>query len=81
VRHGEGLRAACARLEHSEPLPSPLSPQYAEARNMQQVAWLIARCALERRESRGAHFRTDFPEKSPAFAKHSVVTGDQVSFR
>jgi L-aspartate oxidase len=48
---------------------------------MQQVAWLIARCALARQESRGAHFRTDFPAKSPLFLKHSIVSGDEVSFR
>jgi L-aspartate oxidase len=81
VRHGEGLRAAGARLERSEAPPSPLGPHYAEARNMQQVAWLIARCALARQESRGAHFRADFPAKSAAFAKHSVVKGDEISFR
>jgi L-aspartate oxidase len=80
VRQGDGLRAACARLEHAQPPPSPLGPHYAEARNMQQVAWLIARCALARQESRGAHYRADFPAKSPALAKHSVVKGDEISF-
>jgi L-aspartate oxidase len=81
VRYGDGLVAACARLERAEAPPSPLGPHYAEARSMQQVAWLIARCALARQESRGAHFRTDFPAKSAAFAKHSVVKGDEISFR
>jgi L-aspartate oxidase len=38
------------------------------------VALLIARCALARQESRGAHFRTDFPAKRPEFQKHSVST-------
>jgi L-aspartate oxidase len=37
------------------------------------VALLIARCALAREESRGAHFRTDFPEKRAEFARHSRV--------
>ena len=33
-----------------------------ERRSIRQVLLLIARCALARRESRGAHFREDFPE-------------------
>jgi aspartate oxidase len=41
---------------------------------MQQVALLIARCAAARLESRGAHYRTDFPAKSPEFLKHTVAS-------
>ncbi|HXJ60505.1 MAG TPA: fumarate reductase/succinate dehydrogenase flavoprotein subunit [Verrucomicrobiae bacterium] len=37
------------------------------------VSQCIARAALERKESRGAHFRDDFPDKDPAFAKVSVM--------
>jgi L-aspartate oxidase len=33
----------------------------------------IARCALERKESRGAHLRADFPERDPALDGHHVV--------
>jgi L-aspartate oxidase len=40
------------------------------------VPLLIARCALAREESRGAHFRSDFPVKRAEFEKHSVVRKD-----
>jgi len=69
VRDGAGLREAGRLLE---PLPGP------EA----LVALLIARCALAREESRGAHYRSDFPEKRPEFQKHSIVQKDTgIGFR
>jgi len=37
------------------------------------VSEAVARSALERRESRGAHFRDDLPKPDPAFAKVNVV--------
>jgi L-aspartate oxidase len=53
-----------------------------ELRNMHAVALLIARCALAREESRGAHYRLDLPEPRPVFEKHSIVAkGNEVSFR
>jgi succinate dehydrogenase / fumarate reductase, flavoprotein subunit len=38
------------------------------------VSEAVARSALERKESRGGHFRDDFPEKDSAYAKFNVVT-------
>ena len=34
---------------------------------------VIARCALERRESRGGHFRDDYPERSNDFNRHTLA--------
>jgi L-aspartate oxidase len=42
------------------------------------VARLVATCALLRRESRGAHLRTDFPTTNPALdGFHAVVHDEQ----
>jgi L-aspartate oxidase len=76
VRDGQGLTEACELLARGA------APEGSEARNMREVALLIARCALAREESRGAHFRTDYPEKRAEFAKHSVVKKDaEIVFR
>jgi succinate dehydrogenase / fumarate reductase flavoprotein subunit len=41
------------------------------------VSEAITRAALERKESRGAHFREDYPEKDPAAAKFNLVIARQ----
>jgi L-aspartate oxidase len=46
---------------------------------MHEVAGLIARCALWREESRGAHYRTDFPEKREEFQRASVISRSGIS--
>jgi aspartate oxidase len=83
VRNGEGLKAACDTLgaQVSKPVSNPILAMY-ELRNIHTVALLIARCALAREESRGAHFRTDFPNSRAEFKKHSLVSrGNEVIYR
>jgi len=41
--------------------------------NLLTVSEAITRAALERKESRGAQFRDDFPDKDAAFGKVNVV--------
>jgi succinate dehydrogenase / fumarate reductase flavoprotein subunit len=41
--------------------------------NLLAVSEAIARAAIERKESRGGHFRDDYPDKDPAFGKFNIV--------
>jgi L-aspartate oxidase len=83
VRSGESLRHAITDLEKmTSELPAASSRRACEAHNLRDVALLIARSALAREESRGAHYRTDFPAHNDArFKTHSVVKGSTVAFR
>ncbi len=45
-----------------------------ETRNIADVIQAMVRCALFREESRGAHFRSDFPERDdPRFRGHTLL--------
>jgi L-aspartate oxidase len=82
VRSAAGLTEVLEWLERRAFKPGKLSPKVCEARNIHQVLTLIARCALAREESRGAHYRADYPDKRPEFEKHSAVRkGCPVEFR
>ncbi|HEX7238666.1 MAG TPA: FAD-binding protein, partial [Longimicrobiaceae bacterium] len=41
--------------------------------NLLTVSEAVTRCALERRESRGGHFRDDHPDKDPAYGTFNLV--------
>ncbi|MDQ3798013.1 MAG: L-aspartate oxidase [Acidobacteriota bacterium] len=50
------------------------------SRNFVTLAMLVATAALWREESRGGHFRTDFPERSEKWRVHSIQkTGASIS--
>ncbi len=44
-----------------------------ELSNLLTVSEAITRAALRRKESRGAQFREDYPEKDESFSKHNIV--------
>src|SRR5690606_35269005 len=70
VRNDRRLLRASRRIdllwEETEALysQSVLSPQLCELRNMITTAYLIIKGASLRKESRGLHYNTDYPEKS-----------------
>jgi succinate dehydrogenase / fumarate reductase flavoprotein subunit len=42
--------------------------------NLLTVSEAITQSAIERRESRGGHFREDYPDKDAAFATFNIIT-------
>jgi L-aspartate oxidase len=73
IRSGEGLSEAVDILATWQDLISqPIDRPSYELNNMVLNARLMAEAALLRQESRGAHFRTDFPEPSTDWQKHIV---------
>jgi len=66
-RSADGLRQALARLA-----PLAANPTHPAA-DAALVGLLIAHAALARQESRGAHFRTDFPTPAPAAPRRAPV--------
>jgi L-aspartate oxidase len=76
VRDEQGLGEALRELEELQGEirwveTAPLGE--LEAANMCQAAWLIARSALQREESRGAHHRVDFPTPRPEWRRHILL--------
>ena len=68
-------------LATDSPMPTPRKCCWKKARNIHLAGLLVARSALAREESRGAHYRTDFPSHNDVkFLKHSIVKGDSIRF-
>jgi L-aspartate oxidase len=73
IRSGKSLEEAAGILGTWEGLLSQSSdrPSY-ELNNLVLCARLVTEAALLRKESRGAHFRTDFPQTSPEWQRHII---------
>jgi L-aspartate oxidase len=79
IRSGDGLIEAAnilATWEHS--LPQPTDYISYELSSLMLCGRLMAEAALLRKESRGAHFRTDFPQTLPEWQKHIVFRNKDV---
>jgi len=55
-------------------LPQPVDRPSYELNNLVLTGRLVIEAALIREESRGAHFRSDFPKASPEWQRHIVFT-------
>ena len=79
-RAGAGLRRLIAFLDTQRPeaVFRPADRGAAEDANLLDVARAMAASALFREESRGAHFRTDFPKTDDArFRGHTLLEGGE----
>ena len=69
LRDRESLQRAISEFEQIEQASLSTS-----SRNFVTLALLVARAALWREESRGGHYRSDFPDQREDFRVHSIQT-------
>jgi len=75
IRDRDGLMAAANTLATwQRMLPEPTDRPTYELHNLVLTGRLVAEAASIREESRGAHFRSDFPQSSPKWKRHIVCT-------
>jgi L-aspartate oxidase len=60
-------------------VPRGFSRRSVEARSLYTVACVIVASAMAREESRGAHYRNDFPQHD-AIARHSIMEKGRLTF-
>lgn len=82
VRMRPNMQKAVTALQEMAPkLAHPNTRRAYEAANLHTAALLVARSALAREESRGAHYRIDYPDHDDRkFLKHSIVQGEKIRF-
>jgi L-aspartate oxidase len=75
IRDKESLTEAANTLAAwQKSLPQPGDRPSYELSNLVLCGRLVTEAALLREESRGAHFRSDFPQSLPQWQRHTVFT-------
>ena len=92
LRSGDGLETAFSQLSTFDRQLRDLSDRYAphdpssadtvvrwnETRNLLLIARLVTLAALQRQESRGAHYRDDHPISTLEWQRHQTLTVDEL---
>ena len=76
-REHTGLQRVVARLDAAATVAAAPTVHAWRHRNLVTVARLIARAALRREESRGGHFREDFPKRDDLHWKLHLADDQQ----
>ncbi len=84
IRHQSGLKTARDKIKDIRSLAGRVRVadikgliKRLELDNMLLVAEIVSRAALERTESRGAHYREDYPQEDPDWHANLFVTNRQ----
>ena len=76
VRNENDLKNSLEKLSELEK-----KPRNEREKNRIALAFAMLLSALERKESRGAHYREDFPEKDESFRKSGLAVFDDGKIR
>lgn len=80
VRNTKDLQTALSELEKYKTVIDALfdkcefTYELAELRNLVTIAFLVTKCAIERKESRGLHYNTDYTKKDDShYRKNTII--------
>jgi succinate dehydrogenase / fumarate reductase flavoprotein subunit len=76
----KAIDGLAALRKRADAVPVPVNREYnpgwhtaLDLDNLLTISEAIALSAIDRKESRGAHFRDDHPAKDPALAHHNTI--------
>ncbi|EHP87041.1 fumarate reductase (CoM/CoB) subunit TfrA [Methanotorris formicicus] len=85
IRDENGLKTAIKKIDELKNQKIAINgdievQKYFELKNMLTVGEIVARCALMRKESRGAHYRRDYPETKEEWKGNIIVSKKGMEF-